>query len=84
MRRRDARETQEVFEVAGLVKECIWTRVYKSGNSTLLMREELESLLVDDDAVRDHGQLYDVVVVVVAAAATLLKKKPMLCFRFWC
>jgi hypothetical protein len=34
MRRRDARETQEVFEVAGLVKECIWTRVYKSGNST--------------------------------------------------
>jgi hypothetical protein len=34
MRRRDARETQEVFEVAGLVKECIWTLVYKSGNST--------------------------------------------------
>jgi hypothetical protein len=63
------------------VEECIWTRVYKSGNSTLLMREELESLLVDDDSVRDHGQLYDVVVVV---AATLLKKKPMLCFRVWC
>jgi hypothetical protein len=34
MRRRDARETQCFFEVAGLVKECIWTRVYKSGNST--------------------------------------------------
>jgi hypothetical protein len=25
---------KKFFEVAALVKECIWTRVYKSGNST--------------------------------------------------
>jgi hypothetical protein len=47
------------------------------------MRKELESLLVhddgdDDDAVRDHGQLYDVVVVAVAAAAaTLSSSNPL-------